>query len=120
MDTIQRVNLKNYIKAIHDEDIHNFFIDKINVITMQSKNDEFRVVVDSKDRCKYIVFQKGDLIEYIVDTIDKYIIKSDDIPSVLFADMRNLTKEEQDSLYKALDNISIDTGIQLFPRSKNV
>lgn len=71
MDTIQRINLKNYIKAIHDEDIHNFFIDKINVITIQSNNDEFRVVINDK----YIIFQKGDQIEYIIDTIDKYIVK---------------------------------------------
>ena len=33
---------------------------------------------------------------------------------VLFGDMRNLTKEEQESLYNSLDRISEPTGITLF------
>lgn len=71
MDTIQRINLKNYIKAIQDEEIHNFIYDKDNVITVQSKNNEFRVCINGA----YMIFQNGDLLDYIIDTIDKYIVK---------------------------------------------
>lgn len=111
MDAIQRVNLKNLMRSINDENIYNFFIDDNNIVTMGSKNNEFRVCINGT----YIIFQKGDLLDHIIDTIDKYIVKGDNNADILFADMRNLTKEEQDSLYKALDNMSIDTGIQLFP-----
>lgn len=37
-----------------------------------------------------------------------------DDAKVLFGDMRNLTKEEQESLYNSLDRISEPTGITLF------
>lgn len=71
MDTIQRLNFKNYIKAIQDEEIHDFIYDKDNVITVQAKNNEFRVVVNSV--C--LEFQKGSLFDDIVYIIDKYIVK---------------------------------------------
>lgn len=112
MDIIQMVNLKNIIKSINDENIHNFFVDKNNIISMAVSGDEFRVSVNDA----YLIFQKGDLLDYIIDTIDRYIVKEQSCnKDILFADMRNLTEEEQNSLYKALDDMSIDTGIQLFP-----
>lgn len=73
MDTIQRVNLKTLMRSINDENIYNFFIDDNNIITMGSKNNEFRVCINGT----YIIFQKGDLLDYIIDTIDKYIVKDD-------------------------------------------
>ena len=111
MDTIQRVNLKNLMRSINDENIYNFFYDKNNIISMELKDNNFRVCVN----CTYLEFQKGDLLDCIIDTIDKHIVESDSNPSILFASMRNLTKEEQDSLYETLDDISVDTCSQLFP-----
>lgn len=35
----------------------------------------------------------------------------------LFGEMRNLTKEESEALYKALDEMSVPTGINLFDES---
>lgn len=67
MNTMQRVNLKNLIKSINDEDIHNFFIDKNNIISIEVRGDEFRACVNDT----YLIFQKGDLLDYIVDMINK-------------------------------------------------
>lgn len=72
MDTIQRVNLKNLMRSINDENIYNFFYDKNNIISMELKDNNFRVCVN----CTYLEFQKGDLLDCIIDTIDKYIVKS--------------------------------------------
>lgn len=55
----------------------------------------------------------GDYIDYHID-----FMSLDEIRNELFdidiLKMRNLTKEEQDSLYKSLEEINVDTGIQLF------